>query len=126
MMFTMTPKLTALTMSAILAGTLLSGCVISEGTYVEDRRPRGPVVVREPGRYEPAPVVYQQQQPGYVIEEPAPPTQVIIVQGAPPAPLLIVRRQPPAVIQERIPARPGPTYVWAGGYWAAQKDKWVW
>jgi WXXGXW repeat (2 copies) len=51
----------------------------------------------------------------------------------PPPPLpdevrpVIVAVAPPAVRVERITvARPGPTYVWARGYWDWDGDSWTW
>ena len=38
----------------------------------------------------------------------------------------MVRGAPPREIVERIPSSPGRDYVWLPGYWAAERERWVW
>jgi hypothetical protein len=38
----------------------------------------------------------------------------------------ITTGRPPAVRHEMRPARPGPDYVWIGGYWADERGHWEW
>ena len=53
-------------------------------------------------------------------------------QVPPPPPLpdeirpVVVDVAPPAVRVERAVARPGPSYVWARGYWDWDGDSWMW
>jgi len=108
----------SLALPVIAAGfsaIILSGCVISETTYVrEDRRPyppERPVIVEAPP---PRRVIVEQPQPA------------VVVTQAPPPNVIIVHREPPPVIVERMPARPGPEFVWVRGYYAARGDAWVW
>jgi len=38
----------------------------------------------------------------------------------------VVRVAPPAPRREVLVARPGPGFVWVGGYWRPQAREWVW
>ena len=109
--------------AAGLAAAILSGCVITERTYVrEDRRPyppERPVIVEAP----PPAVVVAQPQPAVVVAQPQP---AVVVAQAPPPNVIIVHRAPPPLIVERIPPRPGPEVVWIPGYYVARGESWVW
>jgi hypothetical protein len=53
--------------------------------------------------------------------------EVYVVEPAPPPGAeVVVFEEPPAVRVEAIPRPPGPTYVWAPGYWARRGNAWVW
>jgi hypothetical protein len=109
--------------AAGLSAIILSGCVITQRTYVrEDRRPyppERPVIVEAP----PPAVVVERPRPVVVVAQPQP---AVVVAPAPPPGVIIVHREPPPMIVERVPARPGPEFFWVRGYYAARGDGWVW
>lgn len=39
---------------------------------------------------------------------------------------VVVKDGPPAVRVEKRGAKPGPAYVWVGGYWQNKRGRWVW
>jgi hypothetical protein len=43
-----------------------------------------------------------------------------------PAAYVYVQTAPPAAIVETVPARPGPGYVWVGGYYRWYGGRYVW
>ena len=45
---------------------------------------------------------------------------------AAPASYVYVQVGPPAPMVETVPARPGPGYVWVGGYWNWNGSRYVW
>lgn len=101
--------------AVLLGGAVaFSGCVVT-GTVVEERRPR-PVYIE------------QAPPPRVVYVEPPPPTRVVVVREAPPPAqqIVVVQHEPPAPVVETVPVRPGPRYVWTGGYWACERNGWVW
>jgi hypothetical protein len=38
----------------------------------------------------------------------------------------VVRNEPPGVVREVVPVRPGPRYVWTGGYYRWHNHGYVW
>jgi len=90
-----------------IASAVMSGCVVTG--EVHERRP---VYYEERPAYVAPQPVYVQPQPVYVQPQP---TQVVVVRRPVPAPLV-----------EAVPARPGPDFVWVGGYWEPRGDDWAW
>jgi hypothetical protein len=41
-------------------------------------------------------------------------------------PPIIVTQAPPAPLHEIIPVAPGPDFVWIGGHWHWNNNRWVW
>jgi hypothetical protein len=100
----MTPKF-----SMAIVGLLslsLAACDIHSSTYLyDDDHPHHTVVVEQAP---PPPGAVVVQQPTYV--EPAP---------------IVVTQEAPAVPEEVIVARPGPEFVWVGGYYNWDHEHWV-
>jgi hypothetical protein len=109
---------------------LASGCVVREV-----REPPPPVVYREPPppppvvyqqppapppSYQPAPapVAYQQQDPGYEAVSVEPPMDQ-------PAPVAIPYAPPP-MLWDPPPPQPYYEAVWVGGHWTWWNGEWVW
>jgi hypothetical protein len=61
---------------------------------------------------------------GCVVE--GPPRRVYVEPAPPPGEVVIVRDAPPAPLEEIVTVRPGPRYVWCGGYWQHDGHAYVW
>jgi hypothetical protein len=87
--------------------TFATGCSLRDVTFSHEERPH-----------------YYDDRPGYV--QGPPNRDVIVVTEPPRAPVTVIREAPPAPYVERIPQRPRGDVVWVPGYWARDRNRWVW
>lgn len=79
-----------------------------------------------PGSHQWIEAHWEVASPAAVVVAPPPPPATVVVPATPAPTEIVVQEAPPPVYQDEIIERPGPGYVWIGGYWGWEHGRREW